>query len=155
MLEFHLAQINIGRMLGSRDSPTMAEFMARLDEINALADVAPGFVWRLQDENGNATDIRAFDDDWLIVNMSVWESVETLKTFAYNSPHTPVMQKRRQWFEPHLEAYFCMWWVPAGHIPTVQEAKERLEYLQAHGESEQAFTFRRVFAPPQAQSQES
>ncbi|HZQ05656.1 MAG TPA: DUF3291 domain-containing protein, partial [Anaerolineae bacterium] len=97
------------------------------------------------DESGNATEIRVFDDDWLIVNMSVWESVETLKAFVYNSRHNEVMRKRRQWFEPHMEAYFVMWWVPAGTIPTVQEAKERLEYLQAHGDSERAFTFRRVF----------
>ncbi len=152
MTDFHLAQLNIARMLGSRDSPTMAEFMARLDEINALADQAPGFVWRLQDESGNATQLRAFDDDWLIVNMSVWESPETLKAFVYNSRHNQVMRKRRQWFEPHMEAYFVMWWIPAGHVPTLDQAKERLEYLQANGESERAFTFRRVFNPSGAEA---
>ncbi len=151
MSEMQLAELNIGRMRGPIDSPTMAEFVARLDEINALADGTPGFVWRLQDEAGNATSLRPFDDDWLIINMSVWESVDALKAFTYSTMHNEVMRKRRQWFEPHLEAYFVMWWIPAGHIPTPMEARERLEYLQAHGESEQAFTFKRVFAAPSAQ----
>jgi hypothetical protein len=144
---FQLAQLNIARMLALLDSPTMSEFVARLDDINALADVAPGFVWRLQDAEGNATALRPFDDDWLIVNMSVWESVEQLKAFTYNSNHAAVMRKRRQWFEPHTEMYFVMWWIPAGHIPTLPEAKERLKHLQQHGESEYAFTFRKVFEP--------
>lgn len=138
----HLAQLNIGRMLAPLDSPTMAEFVARLDDINALADEYPGFVWRLQDSGGNATSLRPFDDEWLIVNMSVWESVEQLKAFTYATAHATVMRKRRQWFEPHTEMYFVMWWIPEGHIPTVHEARERLEYLQANGEGEYAFTFR-------------
>ncbi len=141
----HLAQLNIGRMLAPLDSPTMAEFMARLDDINALAESTPGFVWRLQDDAGNATALRPFDDDWLIVNMSVWESVEQLKAFTYNSAHADVMRKRRQWFEPHTEMYFVMWWISAGHIPTVEEAKERLRFLQTNGESEYAFTFKKIF----------
>lgn len=147
MNEFQLAQLNIARILAPMDSPTMAEFVARLDEINALADSYPGFVWRLQSESGNATDIKAFDDDWLLVNMSVWESIETLKTFTYNTAHADVMRKRRQWFEPQTQMYLVMWWIPAGHIPTLEEAKERLEHLRAHGESEYAFTFKRTFEP--------
>lgn len=147
MPEYHLAQLNIGRMLAPMDSPTMAGFVARLDDINALADNAPGFVWRLQDEAGNATALRPYEDEWIIINMSVWESVEQLKAFTYSTGHAGVMRGRRQWFEPHTEMYFVMWWIPAGHIPTPQEARERLDYLQAHGETSHAFTFRTMFEP--------
>jgi hypothetical protein len=128
----------------------MAEFVARLDEINAIADAAPGFVWRLKDENDNATAIRVFEDDLMIINMSVWESVEALKDFTYTSRHSEVMRKRRNWFEPHADVHFVMWWIPAGHVPTPAEAKDRLAYLSAHGPTEHAFTFSRVFAPPRA-----
>ncbi len=145
MKEFHLAQLNIGRILAPMDSPTMAGFAARLNDINALADNADGFVWRLQSESGNATDIKAFDDDFLLVNMSVWESVEQLRTYTYQTAHAEVMRNRRQWFEPHTEMYFVLWWIPAGHIPTVEEAKERLEHLRAHGETEYAFTFKKAY----------
>lgn len=145
MPKHYLAQLNIGRMLAPMDSPTMAGFVARLDDINALADAAPGFVWRLQDEAGNATALRPFEDEWTIINMSVWESVEQLRAFTYSTDHANVMRGRRQWFEPHTEMYFVMWWIPAGHIPTPQEARERLDYLQAHGESPYAFTFRKTF----------
>lgn len=146
----HLAQLNIARMRGARDSEIMSEFFARLDEINALADNAPGFVWRLQSESGNATDIQAFDDEWLIVNLSVWESVEQLKTFTYQTAHADVMRQRRQWFEPHTDAYLVLWWIPVGHIPTVQESKERLRHLQTHGASAYAFTLKQIFAAPLA-----
>lgn len=145
MPKHYLAQLNIGRMLAPMDSPTMAGFVARLDDINALADAAPGFVWRLQDEAGNATALRPFEDEWTIINMSVWESVAALRAFTYSTDHANVMRGRRQWFEPHTEMYFVMWWIPAGHIPTPQEARERLDYLQAHGESPYAFTFRKTF----------
>src|SRR5437762_5260754 len=99
MSKYQIAQLNIGRILAPMDSPTMAEFAGRLDEINAMADSTPGFVWRLQDAAGNATALRPFEDDWLLVNMSVWESVEQLKTFTYQTAHAEVMRKRRQWFE--------------------------------------------------------
>lgn len=147
-MNVQLAQLNIARMRGAHDSEIMSEFFARLDEINALADRAPGFVWRLQTESGNATEIQAFDDAWLIVNMSVWESPDALKAFTYASAHADVMRRRRQWFEVHAEAYFVMWWIPAGHIPTVEQAKERLRHLQTHGETEYAFTFKQLFAAP-------
>lgn len=150
MSNYHLAQLNIGRILAPMDSPTMAEFAGRLDEINAMADGAPGFVWRLHDAAGNATALRPFEDDWLLVNMSVWESVAQLKTFTYQTAHAEVMRKRRQWFEPHTEMYFVLWWVPAGHIPTVQEAIERLHYMQANGETAHAFTFKKTFEPQEA-----
>lgn len=147
-MNMHLAQLNIARMRGARDSEIMSEFFARLDEINALGERAPGFVWRLQDETGNATGIQAFDDNWLIVNMSVWESPDALKAFTYLSAHADVMRRRRQWFEKHAEAYLVLWWIPHGYLPTIEEAKARLGHLQANGETEFAFTFKQLFPAP-------
>jgi hypothetical protein len=147
---FHLAQLNIGYPLGPTDSPVMAEFMARLDPVNAVADATPGFVWRLQTDDGNATAVRAFDDDRLIVNMSLWESLEALRGFVYsNRAHLDVMRRRREWFE-RMEIYLVLWWVPAGHVPTVREAEERLDRLRALGPTPGAFTFRAHFPPPAA-----
>lgn len=145
---YHLAQLNIGRMLGPIGGPVMAGFVARLDIINALADRSPGFIWRLQTESGDATAVRAYDDERIIVNMSVWESLEALTAFVYASDHRPVMQQRRQWFERFDGPYMVLWWVPAGHIPTVEEAKERLEHLRASGPTPHAFTFVRAFPAP-------
>ena len=145
---FHIAQLNIGRLLAPIDSPQIADFVAALDPINALADAAPGFVWRLQTEDGNATAIRPFDDETLAVNMSVWESIEALAAFAYGSDHRAIMVQRRKWFERMVDAYQVLWWVPVGHLPTVDEAIGRLEHLRAHGPTPHAFTFRVTFPPP-------
>ena len=145
-MTYHLAQLNIGRMLAAIDDPIMAEFVANLDRINALADGAPGFVWRLQSDSGNATEFRPFADEMLIVNMSVWESLETLKDYVYKSAHAEIMRNRRQWFEKMDEVFTVLWWIPAGTIPTVEEAKARLESLRQHGETPYAFSFRRSFA---------
>ena len=142
MAEWHLAQLNIARLRAPLDSPELADFVAALDPINALADAAPGFVWRLQTEDGDATSIRAFDDHMLIVNMSVWESLDALSDFVYRSDHRAVMAGRRQWFDRMAEAYTVLWWVPAGHEPTVEEAKARLETLRRGGPSAEAFTFK-------------
>jgi heme-degrading monooxygenase HmoA len=147
MLNYHLAQINIGRALAPIEDPLMAEFVARLDEINALAERSPGFVWRLQTESGNATYIRPYEDDRIMVNMSVWESVEHLKEYVYRTEHAEVMRERSQWFEKFDGPYMALWWIKAGHIPTVEEAKERLDHLRKHGESEFAFSFKRVYEP--------
>ena len=147
-LRYQLAQLNIGRIVAPIDSPAMADFVALLDEVNALADSSPGFVWRLQSGDGNATSFRPFDDDRMLVNMSVWESLEQLKGYVYKSAHGASMRRRREWFEPMRSAYIVLWWVPAGHIPSVAEAKERLTLLLAHGETAEAFTFKRPFAPP-------
>ncbi len=146
--KYHLAQVNIGRMLAPLDDPLVAEFVARLDEINALADGSPGFVWRLQTEQGNATSLRPYDDERILVNMSVWESLEYLKAYVYKSAHVEVMRQRRQWFEKFEGMYLALWWVKAGHIPTVAEAKRRLEYLSEYGESAHVFTFKQPFPPP-------
>jgi len=152
MTNYHLAQVNIARMLAPLEDPLMADFVALLDDINALADRSPGFVWRLQTESGNATYIRPYVDDRIIVNLSVWESVEHLKDYVYRSAHAEVMRRRSQWFEKFDGPYLALWWIEAGHIPTVEEAKERLDHLRKHGESEFAFSLKRVYAPPAYES---
>jgi len=129
--------------------PVMAGFVARLAEINALADASPGFVWRLQTEEGNATGLRPIENDELVaINMSVWESIETLGEYVYRSDHTALLRRRREWFERYGTSYLAMWWVPAGHIPTIDEAFERLAQIEAVGPSPFAFTFRHPFPPP-------
>jgi hypothetical protein len=140
-----LAQCNIARLRAPLDSPTLAGFVAALEPINQLADRAPGFVWRLQTEEGDATAIRPFDDDLMLVNMSVWESIESLASFAYGDPHREIMRHRREWFERMVDAYLVLWWIPAGSLPTVEEAKDRLEMLRSVGPSSNAFTFRSPF----------
>ena len=146
----HLAQVNIGRLRAPIDDPLIADFVARLDEINALADASPGFVWRLQDDNGNATAIPAFDDPQMIINMSVWESLEALRAYTYRSDHTRVLTRRRDWFEKLDLPHLALWWIPAGTLPTVAEAKERLALLAARGPTADAFTFRDRFPAPAA-----
>ena len=144
----HLAQLNIGRTRAPVDAPLLADFAAALDPVNAIADAAPGFVWRLQDESGDATSIRAYEDELMIVNMSVWESIEALRAFAYAAPeHKAVLRRRREWFE-RMDLYLVLWWVPAGQIPTVAEARERLDLLGERGPTPSAFTFRESFPPP-------
>ena len=142
-----IAQVNIALPRAPLDSDLLADFVALLDPINELADRSPGFVWRLQTEEGDATAIRAFDDDRLIVNMSVWESIEALWAFVYDSAHLDVMRRRREWFE-RMQMHMCLWWVPPGHEPTIAEAEERLAHLRAHGPNPHAFTFKQRFAPP-------
>jgi hypothetical protein len=144
----HLAQLNIALGKDIVDSPALAEFAANLDRINALADAAPGFVWRLQGESGDATSIRAFDDERMIVNFSIWESVEALWDFVYNSGHLEVMRRRREWFRRLPEAYVVLWWIPEGSIPTVEEAIARLDHLRQHGPTPHAFSFKQRFAAP-------
>jgi len=145
---WQLAQLNIGRMRAPIDDPLVQGFVEQLDPINALADAAPGFVWRLQTEEGNATSIHAFDDDLLLVNLSVWDSLEALTDFVYETMHVEVLRRRREWFEVFDGTYLVLWWVPEGHVPTVEEAKERLARLAAEGPTAEAFTFRRPFPAP-------
>lgn len=144
--DWELAQVNVAIAKGRMDSEVMAGFAAALEPINALADATPGFVWRLQDDSGDATAIRAFDDDRMLINLSVWESVDALTEFVYRSDHTPVMRRRKQWFET-IRLYLALWWVPAGHRPTPLEARGRLEHLRTHGPTPYAFTFKRRFEP--------
>lgn len=145
---WHLAQVNIAIPREPIDSPALADFVALLEPINAVADVSPGFVWRLQDESGDATSIRPFDDERIMINMSVWESVEALWKFVYDSRHLDVMRRRRKWFTRMAEAFTCLWWIPAGELPSLEDARERIEHLRAHGPTPHAFTFKASFAPP-------
>jgi hypothetical protein len=146
-MHFHLAQVNIALPREPLTAPLLADFVAQLEPINALADRSPGFVWRLQTPEGDATGVKAFGDERLIVNMSVWESMEALTAYVYRSDHVAVMKQRRRWFEP-MQLYMALWWTPAGELPSVRDAEERLEHLRAHGPSPLAFTFRTPFPPP-------
>lgn len=152
MSRFHLAQVNIGRLRAPLEDPLMEGFRSQLAPINALADRTPGFVWRLQTEDGNATAIRPFADDRMAINLSVWESLEALQRFVYASDHVAPLGSRKQWFEPIDGPILALWWIPAGQIPTVADAQQRLEHLKAHGPSAYAFTFRTSFPAPDGQS---
>jgi uncharacterized protein DUF3291 len=148
MAAHHLAQVNLATLRAPLDAPELAGFVAQLEPINALADHSPGFVWRLQTEDGDATSIRAFDDRRIMVNLSVWESLKALRSFVYASRHLDVMRRRREWFHRMADAYMVLWWVPAGTIPTVAEARDRLELLSRNGPGPDAFTFRAPFPAP-------
>jgi hypothetical protein len=150
---YHLAQVNIGRLRAPIDDSAMEGFRSQLDPINALADRSPGFVWRLQTEEGNATAIRPYDDERMAINMSVWESLAALQEFVYRSAHVGPLRDRKQWFEPLDAPILALWWIPVGHIPTVAEAKDRLQQLKERGPSPDAFTFRTPFPSPEAQSE--
>ena len=146
---YHLAQLNIGRTVATLDSPELKDFVDNLDRINALAESHPGFVWRLQTVDGNATDITIDESDpLLIVNMSVWESTEALFDYVYRSDHVSIMKRRREFFQKWDGPFVVLWWVPEGHLPTIEEAMEKLSYLRKHGPSVEAFTFKTPFAPP-------
>jgi hypothetical protein len=144
---WQLAQLNVGRILAPLDTPQLADFVNQLDEINALAEASPGFVWRLVGNGGNATDVRPDNDPDLLVNMSVWTSAEALFDYVYKSMHTKVMARRREWFHK-IEVFQVLWWVPAGHRPSVAEAMERLQLLRDRGPSPEAFTFKQRYPAP-------
>ena len=152
MQDFHLAQINIARLVAPLDHPQIAEFVAELDPINALADQSEGFIWRLQSDSGNATDLSYNDDPMIIVNMSVWTSPDTLSDFAYRSRHVEIFRKRYHWFHKSDLPQYCLWWVPAGHRPTVAEGRDRLEHYRKHGATEHSFWFSQLFPAPTAVS---
>ena len=146
MTDYHLAQLNIAKLKFVIDAPEMADFVNQLEAINALADDAPGFVWRLQTDEGNATAIDYFGPDYL-VNLSVWESVKALHDYVYRSSHKEVLARRKEWFDHLQEAYSVLWWIPKGHIPTVEEAGDRLERLRNEGPNARAFTFKQTYPP--------
>jgi hypothetical protein len=149
-MRFHIAQLNVGRAVASLDAPQLADFMAWLDEINALAERSPGFVWRLQGVNGNNTELKVSDDPQFIVNMSVWESIEDLHAFTYRSDHKAVFARRYEWFERSDGPNVVMWWLPAGTLPDVHDALTRLRRLAERGPTADAFTFKQSFPPPAA-----
>lgn len=148
MKKFNIAQINIALGQDQIESELMEGFVQRLDEINAIADQAPGFVWRLQTEDGDATTIQAFGDPLIIVNMSVWESIESLRNFVYKSLHVELIRDRDAWFSKMPEMHQALWWIPDDHLPSTDEAKVRLAHLQRHGATAEAFTFAKLFKPP-------
>jgi hypothetical protein len=129
------------------DDPMIDDFRTNLDPINALAEVSPGFVWRLQDEDGNATGIKPFGDELEIINLTVWESIDALADFTYRSAHKEILRRRREFFEAPNKPIICLWWIPEGTIPTIEDAITRLEHLRAHGPTPTAFTFRERFEP--------
>lgn len=147
-MTYHIAQLNIAEMRAPLDDPVMVEFVEALDPINALADRSPGFVWRLQDDSGDATSIQVFEDETTLVNMSVWESVEALKDFVYKSAHAKIMRRKREWFDAHRSPCLVLWWIRKGHIPAAEEAVERLQMLTDNGPSPHAFTLSMVFPGP-------
>lgn len=149
MSDWHLAQINIGRMLGLRGDPTVQGFFDALDEINALADCSPGFVWRLIGDGADATDLQPTADPYLLINMSVWTDADSLFDYVYRSAHTRVMAQRRQWLERFDSSYHCLWWLPAGTIPTINDGFAKLWHLDRFGPTSQAFTFKARFPAPQ------
>jgi Domain of unknown function (DUF3291) len=148
MAAHQLAQVNVATLRAPLDGPELAGFVAQLEPINALADAAPGFVWRLQTEDGDATAIRPYDDERIMVNLSVWASLTALRDFVYASRHLGVMRHRRAWFSRMADPYLALWWVPAETIPTVAEARRRLELLARAGPTADAFTFRAPFPEP-------
>ena len=149
-----IAQVNIGRLVAPLDSPQLADFVSQLAAVNAIADTAPGFLWRLQTEDGNSTALRAFESDaegadgGILINMSVWESVEALAAYVYGDAHRAVLRRRREWFERLTDAYAALWWVPRGHVPAIGEAEDRVKHLRAHGPAPYAFSMKVHFPAP-------
>ena len=150
MSRYQLAQLNVGTIKGPIDSPVMAEFVANLDRINALAEQSPGFVWRLKTDEGNATSLSTPLGENVIPNMSVWDDVASLNSFVYKTVHVEIMKRRKEWFERMQDAFQVLWWVPHGHRPTVDEAVARLQHLRAFGPGAHSFTFRDAHLPPDA-----
>jgi hypothetical protein len=149
---WHIAQYNLAKRRAPLDDPLLADYVEAIDRINHLGDASPGFVWRHQTEDGNSTSVRPRNDTSIIINFTVWESIESLFEFTYHSDHVEVYRKRRKWFE-HVEwAYLALWWIPAGHIPTVEEGEERLRHLDAHGPTPHAFTFKKRFPAPASEA---
>jgi len=146
--KWHLAQYNIARLVAPLDRPQLADFVSNLDRINQVGDRSPGFVWRHQTAEGNSTAVRVRGDPMIIINFSVWKDANSLFEYTYRSDHAEVFRRRREWFDPHERYYLVLWWVAAGHEPTVEEAEERLNYLQEHGPTPHAFTLKDRFRSP-------
>ncbi len=151
MPDYQLAQLNVARLVAPIDSPELADFVAKLEDINGLAEQSPGYVWRLQTEEGDATSISYFGDE-IIPNLTVWEDVESLHQFVYRTAHAKIMSRRKEWFQRMREAYTVLWWIPQGHIPSLQEAEQRLTLLRENGPTPEASTFKKAFPDPSAGS---
>jgi len=155
MSRFELAQLNVALMKDAIESPLMADFVANLERINALAEHSPGFAWRLQADDGNATSLGSPLGDKWIVNVSLWQDVASLNDYVYKTAHVEIMKRRKEWFERTAEAYVVLWWVPHGQRPSVAEAIARLERLRALGPTSFAFTFKNAFTAPDAPAAET
>ena len=149
-MKYQLAQINIAKIIAPLDNPVMKDFVDNLDRINDLAETSEGFIWRLKDESNSATNLRVFDDDMIIVNMSVWNDIDSLMNYVYKTDHAIFLRRRKEWFEKMPDAFMALWYVPEGSTPSVADAVVRLEYLKAHGETPYAFTFRKKYLPEEA-----
>ena len=148
-MQWQLAEINVARMKGVNiNDPVMLEFTDNLERVNNLAEQSEGFIWRLKDESNNATSLNPYDDEQVIINMSVWESIETLEKFVYKTFHTDFLKRRKEWFDAYGKAYTAMWWIPAGKFPCIKEGVDKLDYLQKNGASELVFDFRNKYMPP-------
>jgi hypothetical protein len=148
---YHLAQVNTATLRAPLHDPQMADFVAQIRQINAIADADPGFVWRLRSEGADdATSIRAFPDERILITLTVWRSIEALSNYVYRGAHGGIMRDRRRWFEKSDQPILALWWIPVGHTPTVEEAKTRLSYLRQHGSTAYAFSFGKPFPSPDA-----
>ena len=148
-MNYQIAQINVARMVGVNiDDPVMQEFVDNLDRVNALAEHSSGFIWRLKDESNNASSFNPFNDEQVIINISVWADVESLENFTYRTFHTDFLKRRKEWFKRYGTAHFALWWIEEGKYPTIEEAVERLGSLQQNGATSHAFTFRDRFGKP-------
>jgi len=149
MTQYQIAEINVARMKGvTINDPIMNEFVDNLDKVNALAESSQGFVWRLKDESNNATHLNPYNDEQVIINISVWQSIETLENFIYKTFHTEFLKRRKEWFQSYGKASTAMWWIPKEQFPSIQEAIEKLDYYQKNGPSELVFDFRNKYLPP-------
>jgi hypothetical protein len=149
-MEFHLAQLNIAKMLYSLDDPAMKDFVDALEPINALADKSDGFIWRLTGYGENATSLRIYGDEFLLVNMSVWKNIDSLHQYVYQSDHVEILKRKKEWFSKMSAMYMAMWYVPEGHFPTIEEAEERLTYRREHGDTPFSFSFKKPFTALEA-----
>ena len=147
--KFHIAEVNVARLLAPLDDPLIAGFVEKLDAVNAEAEASDGFVWRLTSDGGGASSyLRPFDDDRILINLSVWTSIESLHRFVYRADgHATAYRARRSWFAP-ITTPLAMWWIEAGQIPSVEDAKDRLDLLERSGPTPEAFTFKTRFPPP-------
>lgn len=148
--QYFLAQVNIGKIIAPLDSEQMSGFVNNLDRINELAEKSPGFVWRLKEDNNNATSIKVFEDDFMLINMSVWESIDFLYQFVYQSAHVDYLKRRKEWFEKMTDIYTALWWIPETHTITPAEAIERLVHIRQHGDTPFAFSFKKRFTAAEA-----
>ena len=149
MKHYQLAQINIGRIKGvDMNDPVMKEFVDNLTMVNTIAETSEGFIWRLKDDSDNSTAFNPFNDERIIVNMSVWENIESLETFMYKTTHVEFLKRRREWFHRYGKVYTAMWWIEANQFPSIQQAIENLDYLEKHGPTEKVFDFKKKFPEP-------